>query len=659
MKKEQPSQNQINDLFKCFHSGQYSDSEKLALSMIHEYPRCQFAWKVLGAVLGQLGRNLEAVNSHKKAVELSPQDAEAHCNLGISLQVINKLKEAEISYNNSISINPKYAEAHYNLANTLLKLGKTEKALSEYCEAIKYKPNYTEAFINFGTNIKNVRYISSNPSHYPIINKLLKIKNIIRPIDIAKSVLSLLKHEPIINRLLTKKTDLKNTYEVTNAIMSLHEVTLLHNLMRICPIPDLQFEELFMNLRKGLLFNLSDIKDNEKIIYFLKSLSLHCHTNEYVYFESNNETLLVQKLEDNIKNSLSKSKQPKLMELLCLTTYRHLFQYEWYDQLEELNHFKEVKVRFIDEPRVERDLKKDIPILAAISNNVSLDVKEQYEENPYPRWDNFSLMVKKKSITKIIKDIPLRLHSEKINDITSPNILIAGCGTGQQSIEVASNYSNSNVTAVDLSLCSLAYAKRKTNESEVKNINYIQADILDLHLIDEEFEIIESSGVLHHMDNPMFGWKILKDLLKSGGLMRIGLYSELARYEITKIREKLLPNIEKLSEFDIRKFRKSLIDLHFEEYQRTIMGRDFFSLSSFRDLIMHVKEHQFTISQIDKCLNELGLKFCGFENKQNISMLKNFYGNDVDIYNLKIWKEFEEKNPLIFAGMYQFWCQKP
>ena len=103
-------------------------------------------------------------------------------------------------------------------------------------------------------------------------------------------------------------------------------------------------------------------------------------------------------------------------------------------------------------------MKKDIPILAAISNNVSLDVKEQYEENPYPRWDNFSLMVKKKSITKIIKDIPLRLHSEKINDITSPNILIAGCGTGQQSIEVASNYSNSNVTAVDLSLSSLAYA---------------------------------------------------------------------------------------------------------------------------------------------------------------------------------------------------------
>ena len=252
-----------------------------------------------------------------------------------------------------------------------------------------------------------------------------------------------------------------------------------------------------MNLRKALLFNLSDIKDNEKIIYFLKSLSLHCHTNEYVYFESNDETLSVQKLEDNIKNSLSKSKQPKLIELLCLTTYRHLFQYEWYDQLEELNHFKEVKVRFIDEPRVERDLKKDIPILAAISNNVSLDVKEQYEENPYPRWDNFSLMVKKKSITKIIKDIPLRLHSEKINDITSPNILIAGCGTGNHLIS-ASNYNNANILGIDLSLASLAYAKRKIEELAYKNIKFLHGDILQLKKLNKKFDIIESSGVLHH-----------------------------------------------------------------------------------------------------------------------------------------------------------------
>ena len=92
--------------------------------------------------------------------------------------------------------------------------------------------------------------------------------------------------------------------------------------------------------------------------------------------------------------------------------------------------------------------------------------------------------------------------------------------------------------------------------------------------------------------------------------------------------------------------------------QRTINGRDFFSLSSFRDLVLHVQEHRFTIPQIQDCIDELELSFCGFENNQIISIFKNTYGTNSDLYDLNLWHQFEEKNPNIFAGMYQFWCQK-
>ena len=73
--------------------------------------------------------------------------------------------------------------------------------------------------------------------------------------------------------------------------------------------------------------------------------------------------------------------------------------------------------------------------------------------------------------------------------------------------------------AVDLSLASLAYAQRKSNELSFTNIDYLQADILHLHQMGKEFDIIESAGVLHHMDEPMAGWRVLVDLLKPGGLM--------------------------------------------------------------------------------------------------------------------------------------------
>ena len=140
--------------------------------------------------------------------------------------------------------------------------------------------------------------------------------------------------------------------------------------------------------------------------------------------------------------------------------------------------------------------------------------------------------------------------------------------------------------------------------------------------------------------------------------MRIGLYSELARKDIKKIRQASTSCGLTMADLEIKKFRRSLIDSQDIELKRTINGRDFFSLSSFRDLVLHVQEHRFTIPQIQDCIDELELSFCGFENNQIISIFKNTYGTNSDLYDLNLWHQFEEKNPNIFAGMYQFWCQK-
>ena len=77
-----------------------------------------------------------------------------------------------------------------------------------------------------------------------------------------------------------------------------------------------------------------------------------------------------------------------------------------------------------------------------------------------------------------------------------------------------------------------------------------------------------------------------------------------------------------------------------------------------RDLIFHVQEHCFTLPQIQHCLDELGLKFCGFEDKDFVRRFKDSFGKDSDASDLSLWHQFEEENPRAFAGMYQFWCQK-
>ena len=692
MNKSNLIQEKTKLLFELFKSNKFSDAEMLAKSLTQEYPKNQFSWKVLGALLGRQGKHIEALNAHKKAVKLDPNDHESYCNLGVTLQLIGKLKEAEVcftkalnlkpdhaksyfnlgniliaqnnlqkaetNYIRAIELMPDYAEAYNNLANILIKLGNIEKALSLYCKAITINPNYMEALNNFGINIKNVRYNSWYPDHYPILIKLITDSNIIRPIDIAKSVISLLMHDPNINNLLIEKTSFSSLKDAIDVIESLDKLPLLHHLMRISPMPSLKFENLFTNFRKYILNNLDAISPNQKNLYFLTSLALHCFINEYVYYESEEETKLIKNLENEIAQSIKMSKQPNLIEILCLATYRTFLDYDWMSKLNNSDRLKEFKIKFIDEPLTERALKNTIPILNPICNDISINVRQQYEQHPYPRWEKLAISFKKKTIANISDEIPLKLNSQNIRDYNSLDVLIAGCGTGRQSIEVAKMYANCHVTAVDLSLTSLAYAKRKSDELNVNNISYLQADILDLHKLDKKFDIIECSGVLHHMDKPLDGWKVLESILKPNGLMRIGLYSELARKDIKKIRQALTLSGSTMSDLEIRKFRKSLINSQDTDLQRTINGRDFYSLSSFRDLVLHVQEHRFTIPQIQNCLEGLKLIFCGFENKQIIGLFKNIYGVNSDIYDLNLWHQFEEKNPNIFAGMYQFWCQK-
>ena len=616
------------------------------------------AYSNLGNTLHELGRIDEALTSYTQAIALKPDFAEAYSNLGNTLHELGRIDEALTSYTQAIALKPDYAEAHSNLGNTLHELGRIDEALASHTQAIALKPDDAEAYVNLGIAIENVEFNSSNPKLYTPLTQLLTAGNFTRPNDVAGSILSLLKHDIQIKDLMLEKNFALSLSEVTSIIGSLDKFPLLHHLMRVCPLPELQFEELFVAVRSLLLKNLDKMEVSPELIYFLSTLSMHCFTNEYVYTESDEETHLIGELQVEISQTLAQSEQPEAIKILCLASYRSLHQYDWCQKLECLDNLEEVKRRLIEEPLLEKMIAKDIPVLEEISDDVSLKVREQYEENPYPRWVRLGVSIKAKPIVAVCDELKLQLHSKNIKNVTAPAILIAGCGTGQHSIGTASRFSNCHVTAVDLSLASLAYAQRKSNELRFTNIDYLQADILHLHQMGKEFDIIESSGVLHHMDEPMGGWRVLVDLLKPGGLMRIGLYSELARQHIVEVRKEIAALRLGTSEADIRKFRQSLAESHDENHQLLSTSGDFFSLSTLRDLIFHVQEHRFTLPQIKNCLDELGLKFCGFENKDVISSFREFHGREADIYDLALWHQYEKSNPHTFRGMYQLWCQK-
>ena len=140
--------------------------------------------------------------------------------------------------------------------------------------------------------------------------------------------------------------------------------------------------------------------------------------------------------------------------------------------------------------------------------------------------------------------------------------------------------------------------------------------------------------------------------------MLIGLYSELARQHIVKMREEIqLANLGS-DDFSMKSFRTGVINSDQKHHKKIVSSSDFHSLSTLRDLLFHVQEHRFTIPQIKNCLTELGLEFCGFEAENIVKQFKlSNIGLD-DLYDLDKWNTFEQDSPNTFAGMYQFWCQK-
>ena len=155
-----------DSLLEYYQTEIYADTESSALSLTERYSKHQFAWKVLGALYGQSGRNSDAVDANQKAVVLSPQDAEAYNNLGAALKELGRLDETAASYKQATALKPDFAEARYNLGVTLLELGRLDEAEASYTQAIAFKPDFAEAHYNLGNTLKELSRLSEAEASY-------------------------------------------------------------------------------------------------------------------------------------------------------------------------------------------------------------------------------------------------------------------------------------------------------------------------------------------------------------------------------------------------------------------------------------------------------------------------------------------------------------
>ncbi|MEZ0263058.1 MAG: methyltransferase domain-containing protein [Alphaproteobacteria bacterium] len=411
----------------------------------------------------------------------------------------------------------------------------------------------------------------------------------------------------------------------------------LHGIEKIT-VYTIAFEQFLTHLRRTLLLKPERFTP-QQLVTISSALAHYCFNTDYIFDVTDEEKAAVNKL----GNSPADIARRACYAPLCASPDADAIAQEQAGNAD----LASVILAQITEPRLRAAAAKEMIAITPIADTVSVKVREQYEEFPYPRW----------------KTVPRNLSLERLADgLRKPGakILIAGCGTGQEAAQIATTLPEAQILAVDLSLASLSYAQVQTQALGFKNITFRQADILQLGSIGEKFDGIMSGGVLHHLQEPLKGWEVLTGLLNPGGLMRIALYSKIARKHLIVAQDIIKQKGFPPTSDGMRDFRRQSATLLDREVLNGISSAsDYYHISMYRDMLFHVQEHCFDIPGIEKALNQLHLKFLKFILPQAaVAQYLAAYPADTEAVNLRNWHAFEQAHPQLFIGMYQFWCQQ-
>ena len=577
-----------------------------------------------------------------------------------------RLDEAAQLYRRALALAPDRAQAWNNLACVLQTQGKRGEASACFARALALVPQLLDDFSGICATLQSLlpplaqamrRADAAWPQRLSIEEMFGEPQTPLIPAHSPprSQSFAMAKRGAGIQQEKTGSPLSRRGADALRTLAALASDPLLHCVLTSAPIRDIVLERAFTSLRRALLI---DTRDDA--LDFISALAQQCFLNEYVFATTPEEDARAEALAGEIAHSLAAGEPVALLALAQLAMYRPLHSIAnapallartWPAPIEALLSQQ------IRAPHQERALRDQIPRLTDIDDATSLRVRAQYEENPYPRWTRLAGDIKPTQINDFLRGL-FPGGGFRSLDSTAPDVLVAGCGTGWQTTGIAQQFPGVQITAIDLSRASLAYAKRMTPPALAQRIDYAQADILKLGALERRFDVIYASGVLHHMADPFAAWRILLGLLKPDGLMNVGLYSEMARRDVVAARAFIAKRGYEATSAGIRQCRQDIASLPFGGVAR---HNDYFSLSECRDLLFHVQESRVSIPQIASFLAQENLRFIGFEFPAPVlrQLRALFAQNGWSLTDLARWHALETGEPGLFTGMYQFWVQKP
>ncbi|HEY7165721.1 MAG TPA: tetratricopeptide repeat protein, partial [Candidatus Binatia bacterium] len=643
------------------------EAAKAAQRAVGLRPNIAPYWLTHGNIAVERGRQTEALLSFRRAIKLNPGFTEAHYWLARSYQREGRLSQAIESYRSALTSGSEVAEIFYHFARALLSSGRTQESLEAFEQAFARDPqglfDRRECFERF----RDLQFADSNDFWHAELIRFLQRKDVDKS-RYGVAGLRVLIAKPAFRAIHAAAT--RDNFEPDRT--NLEEVTaddLFGVLLRDTIIAQPEFELILTRLRAALLVN-SPMRVQVPL-QFLCDLALQSFNNEFVFAEPRSETAEVEALIRRIETDShvhATADETLMGGVATVAMYRPLSEMsgiERFAQTIEHAGFKRLLQRTVTNVSEERKLRSVIPVDGMSDDSISHAVRAQYESNPYPRWLSFDHMPAVSPVEWLRREVP------GVNSVTrvgsSIRALVAGCGTGMEALGLATQIKDSHVTAFDLSLSSLAYAQRMANEMKIKNIEFRQADILNLSALvqketpgksesalrNESFDVVYCVGVLMAMRDPEAGLRALLALVRPGGLLKVGVYSRRARAAVNVAREIIRTKKLPPTPSAIREFRHAIFNSAEDSPLRSLLRwRDFYSMSDCRDFLFHVQEHQFELPEIAAILQRNGLKVLGLSKQLPAPAILNFrkmFPRDQTMADVEKWQAVEQRYPETFV----------
>ena len=201
-------------------------------------------------------------------------------------------------------------------------------------------------------------------------------------------------------------------------------------------------------------------------------------------------------------------------------------------------------------------------------------------------------------------------------------ILIAGCGTNQAAYNALCN-PHAQVTAIDLSMTSLQHQQYLKEKHGLHNLTLHHLNILDVAQLGQRFDLIVSTGVLHHMPEPDAGLQALAQVLEPHGMMSLMVYGKTLRTGVYVMQEAFRRLGLGQTEADVQLVKTVLSSLPPKHivHSYTSAADDLKYDSGIVDTFLHPQEQAYTVPELMAFIERCGMAFWDWEDRANYSPL--------------------------------------